>query len=278
MLAGSKPTSDAMDEWARGDVRATQRPRDWRACSLIVFDESAFTRRLVVSILRHAGAKSIETATSQTEALEKIVRARNPILIADWRENTTTGYQIVTALRAMPGALRTTPALLLTGRSNMPDVMAARDAGATEYLLRPLAPQTLMERLDAVLKAPRSFIETESFKGPDRRRARTNPAFAHKRGVDVEAGLTTPVEAIRAQADALSFDMMRRGDLLAARVGRSLRRSMEGVEEITPRIDEVVRLHRATLGQLKTLHAAPAETRAEVVNGLERVAARQSAA
>lgn len=278
MYADFKAADQAMGDRDRGDLHATARPRDWRDRSLIVFDETAFTRRLVISILRSAGASSVQAASSVEDGLKKTSCAHDPILITDWRERTSQGYELLASLRAAKGAVRETPALVLTGRSSMPDIMAARDAGASEYVLRPIAPRTLLDRLDAVVRQPRSFIETDSFKGPDRRRAKPGAAFAYKRKLDVEAGLTTPADAVRAQADAIAFDMMRRGDILAARVGRSLRRAIDGVEDVTPQIDEVVRLHRATLGQLNTLLAAPEKTRAQIIDGLERIAVKPRAA
>ncbi len=251
---------------------------DWRRGVLVVYDPSAFTRRLVADVLRASGGERVETAADPASAL-KVLRDRpRGALIADWRCGDEVGLSVVRALRRSDGPERRTPAVMLSGRARLPDVMAARDAGASEYLLRPISPRALTERIEAACTRPRAFIEAESFTGPDRRRMRGAPILAHKRRADIDAGLTSPLEAARAQADAMAFDMMRRGDLVAARVGRSLRRFLDGALEMTPKAEEVVRLHRASLTRLGELHSAPEATREQVVIGLEQVVAKRRAA
>ena len=49
-------------------------------------------------------------------------------------------------------------------------IAAARDAGVTEFLRKPFAPQHIALRLESLRKAPRPFVEAESYAGPDRRR------------------------------------------------------------------------------------------------------------
>jgi DNA-binding response OmpR family regulator len=53
-------------------------------------------------------------------------------------------------------------------------ILAARDAGVDEYLIKPLTTAALCAKLEAVLSRRRAFIESEAYVGPDRRR-RTAP-------------------------------------------------------------------------------------------------------
>lgn len=251
---------------------------DWRKGVLVVYDPSAFTRRLVADVLRAAGGERVETAADPVSALNTLRDRPRGALIADWRRGDGAGLDVLRDLRRSAGPERRAPAVMLSARAQLADVMAARDAGVNEYLLRPISPHALTQRVEAACTRPRAFIETESFTGPDRRRTRGAPVLAHKRRADIDAGLTSPLEAARAQADAMAFDMMRRGDLVAARVGRSLRRFLDGAREMTPKADEVVRLHRASLSRLSELHSAPEATREQVVVGLEQVVAKRRAA
>ena len=61
--------------------------------------------------------------------------------------------------------------LVVTGHSDQKRVLAARDAGATEILAKPISIKTLHDRLVWVLQNPRAFIKSGEYTGPDRRRA-----------------------------------------------------------------------------------------------------------
>jgi DNA-binding response OmpR family regulator len=60
--------------------------------------------------------------------------------------------------------------IMLTGHSEKQRVMAARDAGVTEFLAKPISAKGLYERIVNVVANPRPFIKTKAYFGPDRRR------------------------------------------------------------------------------------------------------------
>ncbi len=72
--------------------------------------------------------------------------------------------------RSLDSPNRMIPILLLTARNDPHDIRAARDAGVSEYLIKPFSAKTLLERVHAVVEDPRSFILSKNFVGPDRRR------------------------------------------------------------------------------------------------------------
>jgi two-component system, chemotaxis family, chemotaxis protein CheY len=59
---------------------------------------------------------------------------------------------------------------MLTGHSEKKRVIAARDAGVTEFLAKPLSAKALYQRILNVVANPRPFIKTKTYFGPDRRR------------------------------------------------------------------------------------------------------------
>jgi two-component system chemotaxis response regulator CheY len=65
---------------------------------------------------------------------------------------------------------RFVPIIMLSGHSERRCVMEARDAGVTEFLTKPVAAKSLYERILSVVLAPRPFIRTKDYFGPDRRR------------------------------------------------------------------------------------------------------------
>lgn len=60
--------------------------------------------------------------------------------------------------------------VLITGYSAWSRVEEARDAGVTEFLVKPFTANDLAKRIAHVINKPRDFIETQDFFGPDRRR------------------------------------------------------------------------------------------------------------
>ncbi len=65
---------------------------------------------------------------------------------------------------------------MLTGHSEKKRVLAARDAGITEFLAKPISAKGLYERIVNVVANPRPFIKTRTYFGPDRRR-NVNPNY-----------------------------------------------------------------------------------------------------
>jgi DNA-binding response OmpR family regulator len=62
------------------------------------------------------------------------------------------------------------PIIMLTGHTEKTRVAAARDAGATEFLAKPISAKALYQRILNVVANPRPFIKTKTYFGPDRRR------------------------------------------------------------------------------------------------------------
>ena len=94
----------------------------------------------------------------------------------------------------------------------------------------------------------------------------------------MSAGRVDAMQAALNQADDMAFQSMRRGDPIGARVGRSLRRFLEGLDALTPQAREIIDLHRATLARLEDLRGAEPQVRAELVNGLEAIVMKRKAA
>lgn len=63
------------------------------------------------------------------------------------------------------------PIIMVSGHAERRRVIMARDAGVNEFLVKPISPKALYDRLLAVVAFPRPFIRTKTYFGPDRRRS-----------------------------------------------------------------------------------------------------------
>ncbi len=68
------------------------------------------------------------------------------------------------------------PIIMVTGHTEKARVTAARDAGITEFLAKPISAKALYQRVVNVVANPRPFIKTKTYFGPDRRR-NVNPNY-----------------------------------------------------------------------------------------------------
>jgi DNA-binding response OmpR family regulator len=69
------------------------------------------------------------------------------------------------------------PIIMITGHTEKHLVVAARDAGITEFLAKPITAQSLFSRIAEIVERPRAFVRCDSYFGPDRRR-KTSESYA----------------------------------------------------------------------------------------------------
>ena len=258
-----------------GDEASSGDGLDWRQRAIIVCDPTPFSRRLTVDILRYAGAERIQTCSTPESAIWFAENADQSVMVVDWRDERLDAAQTIRKLRRSKGEANRIPTLILSTKNTLLDIEAARDAGADTLALRPVSPRGVTERLTEITQRPRAFVKTSNYSGPDRRVRKADGAGAYKRDRDVAEGMTTPLQAARAQAQSIIFTMLRRGDELSARIGRSLERFLASVDALGDREREIIQLHRASLGRLADLQGESREERMEVVEGLETLVRRR---
>lgn len=102
----------------------------------------------------------------------KIFCKENPdIVLADWMMHPTDGISLTRRIRNdMLSPNHYVPVILMTGFSEKKRVVQARDAGVTEFLVKPFTARDLYKRIAQIIERPRQFVRSEDFFGPDRRR------------------------------------------------------------------------------------------------------------
>jgi two-component system, chemotaxis family, chemotaxis protein CheY len=114
----------------------------------LVVDDSATMRRIVINALKTIGYQNAIEAADGREALVRW-DASIEMVITDWNMPNMGGLELVQHLRSDPKTARI-PILMVTTRSLKEDIVQALDAGIDNYVLKPLTPQVLKERLDQV--------------------------------------------------------------------------------------------------------------------------------
>ena len=117
---------------------------------ILVVDDYPTMRRIVRNLLDQIGFKEVEEAGNGAEALEKIKVSRYDMVISDWNMEPMTGYELLRHVRA-DEALRTTPFIMVTAESKTENVVAAKQAGASQYIVKPFTAETLKAKIASVV-------------------------------------------------------------------------------------------------------------------------------
>lgn len=141
------------------------------AVRVLIADNDAKIAGLVRSVLTTIGIQHIEVVADGSAALHYLSEHPVDLLITDWQMRPMDGIDLVRHLRsAADSPNKLLPIIMMTARAERMDVETARDVGITEYVIKPFTAQTLMTKLVAIIENPRSFILTEPYVGPNRRR------------------------------------------------------------------------------------------------------------
>jgi len=144
---------------------------DFKRLRFLVIDDNLHMRRILRTLLHGFGAREVYEAEDGAAGLESFNHYGPDVVITDWAMPIFDGLDLTQMIR-QPGANANpyVAVIMLTGHSEKKRVIAARDAGVTEFLAKPISSKGLYQRIVNVVANPRPFIKTKSYFGPDRRR------------------------------------------------------------------------------------------------------------
>lgn len=127
--------------------------------------------RLLRDVLQVMGFGQIIVVVEGSAALKELAASDFDLIFCDWRMKGMNGLEFTKTVRALSNTNKCyTPIIMLTGYAKQEDVEIARDAGVTEYMIKPFGIKSLCSKIKSIVENPRSFVITNSYKGPDRRR------------------------------------------------------------------------------------------------------------
>jgi CheY-like chemotaxis protein len=144
---------------------------DFNRLRFLVIDDNAHMRRILRTLLHSFGTREVYEAEDGASGLEAFMHHIPDIVITDWVMPIFDGLELTQMIRQPGGNANPYVAIImLTGHSEKKRVMAARDAGVTEFLAKPISAKALYQRIMNIVVNPRPFIKTRTYFGPDRRR------------------------------------------------------------------------------------------------------------
>jgi two-component system, chemotaxis family, chemotaxis protein CheY len=139
-------------------------------CGLVV-EDNMHMRALIRSLVISLGIRNVLDASNGQDAIALVREHNIDIIITDLSMQPMDGIELTHSIRLLSDCPNPyVPIIMVTGHSERHRVEAARDAGITEFLAKPITAQNLYLRITEVVERPRPFVRCDGFFGPDRRR------------------------------------------------------------------------------------------------------------
>ncbi len=149
--------------------------------TILLVDDYEFMRNIITSMLRALGIGNILVCSSGKEAINLLTiteaSQRNAavkgidLIIADWLMPDGSGQDLIKWVRNHKSdKIHFTPIMMISAYASKKTIIAARDFGANESMVKPVSGKKLSKHILSIIDNPRPFVKTPDFFGPDRRR------------------------------------------------------------------------------------------------------------
>lgn len=124
---------------------------DLNDMKFLVVDDFSTMRRIIRNLLKELGYNNVEEAEDGNMALAKLNREPYDFIVSDWNMPGMDGLQLLQAVRADP-KLAHLPMLMVTAEAKKENIIAAAQAGASSYIVKPFTAATLDEKISKILE------------------------------------------------------------------------------------------------------------------------------
>jgi two-component system chemotaxis response regulator CheY len=141
----------------------------------LVVEDNAHMRALLRGLLNSAGIKEVVEAAHGDAAIAALRERKSDLVLTDLAMKPMDGIAFTRYVRNSEHSPNPfVPIIMITGHTEKHRVEAARDAGVTEFLAKPITAQNLFARIAEIVERPRAFVRCDTYFGPDRRRRLTD--------------------------------------------------------------------------------------------------------
>lgn len=118
--------------------------------NVLIVDDYKTMLRIVNNLLNQIGFSNVDEASDGTDALAKLQQKDYGLIISDWNMQPMTGLQLLQAVRA-DAKLKHIPFIMVTAESKTENVVAAKQAGVNNYIVKPFNAAVLKGKIATVL-------------------------------------------------------------------------------------------------------------------------------
>lgn len=117
----------------------------------LVVDDFSTMRRIVRNLLKELGFNNVDEAEDGADALNKIKTKGFDFVISDWNMPNMDGLELLKSIRASAD-IASLPVLMVTAEAKKENIIAAAQAGASGYVVKPFTAATLEEKLNKIFE------------------------------------------------------------------------------------------------------------------------------
>jgi two-component system chemotaxis response regulator CheY len=118
--------------------------------NVLIVDDYRTMLRIIRNLLKQLDFNNVDEAVDGQEALAKLRAGNFGLVISDWNMAPMTGLDLLKEVRA-DQRLKTMPFIMITAESKTENVVAAKQAGVSNYIVKPFNAETLREKIEKVL-------------------------------------------------------------------------------------------------------------------------------
>lgn len=118
--------------------------------SVLIVDDYKTMLRIIRNLLKQVGFENVEEAPDGGQAFAKLQAGNFGLVISDWNMEPVTGLQLLQMVRT-DTKLKAVPFIMVTAESKAENIVAAKQAGVSNYIVKPFNAETLRDKITKVL-------------------------------------------------------------------------------------------------------------------------------
>lgn len=117
----------------------------------LIVDDFSTMRRIVRNLLKESGFSDADEAEDGVAALHKLRSSKFDFVVTDINMPNMNGFQLLGEIKA-DEKLKHLPVLMVTAEARKEDIVAAAQAGASGYIVKPFTKATLEDKVNLIIK------------------------------------------------------------------------------------------------------------------------------
>lgn len=121
--------------------------------NVLIVDDYKTMLRIIHNLLCQIGFKNVDEATDGTMALQMLGQKKYDLVISDWNMEPMSGLDLLKSVRGAESPYQKIPFIMVTAENKIENIVAAKQSGVNNYIVKPFSADTLKTKIDAVLGA-----------------------------------------------------------------------------------------------------------------------------